>query len=351
VPIALFLSEEMDSTFVDNPIVALEGLRKSANKFELFCEAGQIKVPANANFIFSLLEKSVHEVALANYKSFHPKVWLIAYKNEQEEIIYRLLVLSRNLTFDRSWDMVIALEGKRTKQKTNKNKPLAAFLSFLLPYTTDLEKLKKIEQLIAELDYIHFETGDKHYVDVEFCPIGIEGYGKAEFGLFTNYHHMLIVSPFLSEETVSDINKLSLKHASKTLITRKSELSKLNETLLSELDVYVLKDLIIDGEEMISGDQEKNETHQLQDIHAKMYVKTKYNEHHIYIGSANCSKNAFNGNVEFLLKLTYEKRGFRITNLLADFFGEDEKENPFEKVEMMSEFEEGDVDLTEMLQK
>lgn len=351
VPMALSLSEEMDSTFIENPIFILEGLRRSADKFILFSEAGQIKVPQNANFIFSLLEDSVHEVALKNNKSFHPKIWIIKYVNDKDEKLYRLLVLSRNLTFDRSWDMAVALEGNRNNKKTLKNRPLSEFITFLLPYAKNDKKKKDMKEIISELDYVHFKSLDKNFTDFDFCPIGINGHGKDETDLFNTYHNMIIISPFLSKETVEELNDLSLANASKTLITRKTEIVKLDRGLLKDFDVYALKDLIVDGEETISGDNEKNDIYRRQDIHAKMYAKTKYNEHHIYLGSANCSNSAFYGNVEFMLKLKYQKWGFRITDLLVDLFGEDEKENPFEKIETIPEFEEAEVDIREQLQK
>ncbi|MFS0862040.1 phospholipase D family protein [Fredinandcohnia sp. 179-A 10B2 NHS] len=351
VPIALSLSEEMEGTFKENPIYVLEALRRSVDKFAIFCEAGQIKTPQNANNVFSLMENSVFEVALANEKSFHPKVWLIKYRNEEEEELYRFLVLTRNLTFDRSWDLAIGLEGKKNKRKTLKNRPISDFLRFLIPYSKDDEKNDQIQSLISDLDYVHFDPVDKHIPSFEFYPLGIDGYGKDETGIFENYHHLLIISPFLSNQTVSSLNRLSLKNASKTLITRRTELAKLDETVVDVFDIYALKDLVVEGEGAISGENEVNEMAQLQDIHAKLYARTKYNEHQIFIGSANCSERAFNGNVEFLLRLDYQKYGFRIQHLLNDLFGEDERDNPFEKIEILPEKGETDTILSDEMEK
>ncbi|WP_423798193.1 phospholipase D family protein [Neobacillus sp. SAB-20_R2A] len=353
VPLALSLSEEMDQTFQDNPIYILEGLRKSADKFAIFCEGGQIKVPHNGNNIFALLENSVFEVTLKNEHSFHPKIWVIKYNDADQNVFYRLLVLTRNLTFDRSWDMAIALEGKRNNKKTLKNRPLADFLHFLVPYTKNKQKQKQIKKLIAELDYVHFDPADKHIPEFEFCPLGIDGYGIEESGLFEKYHQLIVISPFLSQATVKEINKQAYSGAGKTLITRKSELHKLEPSMLTEFDVFALKDIIIEGEGAISEDHPEKEAVQAQqqDIHAKLYARTKYNEHHLYIGSANCSRNAFQGNVEFLLKLKYQKYGFRISHLLDDLFGEDEKENPFEKIETIPETNDSESDVTDKLEK
>jgi hypothetical protein len=85
LPVALFLSEEMNKSLLNNPIVALEGLRRSAERFAVLCEGGQIKVPQNQNVVFSLLEDSVFEVVLPNNCSFHPKMWLIRYQDEKKQ--------------------------------------------------------------------------------------------------------------------------------------------------------------------------------------------------------------------------------------------------------------------------
>lgn len=349
VPLALSLSEEMDQTFQDDPIYVLEGLRRSADKFAIFCEAGQIKIPQNQNSIFAMMEDSVFEVALENNQSFHPKVWLIKYQNNDNEVLYRLLVLTRNLTFDRSWDIAIALEGKKIDNKTSKNKPLADFFRYLVDFTREDEKRKQIKNIISELDYIQFDPANKFIPDFDFCPLGITGYGKEETGIFEKYHQLIVISPFISESTISELNELELSNAKKVLITRKTELQKLTEAMLSHFEVFTLKDSIIDGESAISGDIKEDEITELQDIHAKLYARTKYNEHHIYIGSANSSRNAFHGNVEFLVKLKYKKHGFRITDLLEDMFGDEE--NPFERIEAIPEQEEVESDLTDQLQK
>lgn len=350
VPLALSLSEEMDQTLQEDPIYVLEGLRRSADKFAIFCEAGQIKIPQNQNSIFAMMEDSVFEVALENNQSFHPKVWLLKYQNKENEVLYRLLVLTRNLSFDRSWDIAIALEGKRNDIKTTKNQPLADFLQYLTNFTKVDEKKKQIKTIISELEFVQFDPAKKYIPDFDFYPLGITGYGKAETGIFEKYHQLIVISPFISRSTISELEELALTNAKKVLITRKTELHKLSEEMLLNMDVFTLKDSVIDGESAISGDATEEKLAQLQDIHAKLYARTKYNEHHIYIGSANCSNNAFNGNVEFLLKLKYKKRGFKITDLIKDMFGDDE-ETPFERIESIPDQENADSDLTDKLQK
>ncbi|MFA5385427.1 MAG: phospholipase D family protein [Eubacteriales bacterium] len=356
VPLALFLGEEMDGTLIENPVYILEALRKSADKFTLFCEGGQIKVPNKANPVFALLESSIFEVALKNEKSFHPKVWLIKYSNGGKEF-YRFIVLSRNLTFERSWDAAVVLEGEAGDRKTLKNHPLIDFLLYLQGSAYDKKKKKIIGSIAEKLSYVHFQTGDKHYTDFSFLPLGIgKEYDKASADIFVNYHNLLVFSPFLSRNTVLELDGLSLKNAHKTLITRRSEITKLTNEILAGLECYCLKDTIVDGEEAVSESEDASADLQKQDIHAKLYFRTKYNEHNIYLGSANCSNSAWDGNVEFMLRMKYEKHGFRISQVIDELFGRNDKEyderhNPFEQIIAIPEGIADQDDLQDRLQK
>ncbi len=356
VPLTLFFTEEMDGTLLENPVYVLEGLRKSADKIALFCEGGQIQVPKK-NPLFALLEDSVFEIALKNEMSFHPKVWLIKYVDNSGNPLYRFVTLSRNLTFDRSWDVAVVLEGEIGKQMIQKNRPLIDFLLYLQKRTTVSKKKKRIGVLAEELSYVHFKTRDRHFIDFSFLPLGIgEGYDKDSTALFEGYHHLLVISPFLSKGTVLELDGLSLTRPHKTLITRKSEIPKLTEELLESFECYCLKDTVVDGEEAISESENTMVDFQKQDIHAKLYFKTKNSEHTLYIGSANCSASAWGGNVEFMLRLKYKKWGFRISQVIDQLFGRnerdfDERYNPFERIIAISEVEDAEDDVQQRLQK
>jgi len=146
---------------------------------------------------------------------------------------------------------------------------------------------------------------------------------------------------------MEEIGGLQLSKADKTLITRKSELYKLSKDFLQDFDTYTLKDDIIDGEDKLptEGDIKK------QDIHAKLYLRTKYSDSELFLGSANASGNAFNGNIEFMLKLHSKRGRLNVTALKQDLFGEDEKQNPFEKV-IALDYIANDIDeVKEDLQK
>ena len=117
VSIALGLKEDMDSDLLRNPISMLNALQKVTEKILIFCEVGQMKASDKASPLMILMEKMVIPVALpkgrkgAAYPSFHPKTWVLRYVNSEGEKRYRFVVLSRNLTFDRSWDISFCMDS------------------------------------------------------------------------------------------------------------------------------------------------------------------------------------------------------------------------------------------------
>ena len=117
-----------------------------------------MKNPNNITSLYILLEKMVFQVStskrkeITKYPSFHPKFWLLKYVDERGTPLYRVVVLSRNLTFDRSWDVTFTMDGKVNGRKTLKTSPIVDFVSYLtsnLPSDENAKaKLKKIRMYV-----------------------------------------------------------------------------------------------------------------------------------------------------------------------------------------------------------
>lgn len=347
VCIALGLSEETDSVLMKNPICLLEALRSTGDKIALFCEGGQIHMPNAVTSLYVLLEKMVFQVktakkkGIAHYPSFHPKFWLIRYVDEKNEPIYRIVVLSRNLTFDRSWDVTFCMDGKKKKAKTNKNNPIADFLNYLIKDLPDNEnsvnKKNKIKSIIRELSNIHFELNSREFTDFEFLPVGISNkHSILNTPLFNDtYHELLIMSPFLSSGVIKEFNERSryMYHSEHTLITRVKSLESLKPEDCSNFDIYTIKDAVVDGETAISEDEQQIKR---QDIHAKVYMTRKNSSSNLYLGSLNASHNAIYGNIEFMVRLIGQNRYLNMAKLKKSLFNgdEDNPDNPFQKVDI-----------------
>jgi hypothetical protein len=95
-----------------SPIPLLEALRRYADRLTVFVQAGRIAVPKPQQFLLSYLEDSIIEaVAPISGGLFHPKIWLLRFVADDAPIRYRFVCLTRNLTFDRSWDTAVIVEG------------------------------------------------------------------------------------------------------------------------------------------------------------------------------------------------------------------------------------------------
>ena len=142
VPLSLALCEfESRDDALANPEAVLEGLRRITGKLHVFCHRGRIKRPREGMLLFSLLEDIVVQVLPKNRAGvFHPKVWVLRYRRGDEAMI-RVLVLSRNLTFDKSWDTALVLDGEVQQDRPSavrQSSRLAQFLRAIEELSGDL---------------------------------------------------------------------------------------------------------------------------------------------------------------------------------------------------------------------
>ena len=366
--LALGLSEETDSELMNNPVCLLEALRSTGDNVALFCEGGQIHMPNRVTPLYILLEKMVFSVktpkrkGIAAYPSFHPKFWLIRYRNNDGDLRYRVIVLSRNLTFDRNWDIAYYMDGHVTEDTTDKNEPVCDFLRYLaaqLPNTeSGKDKARKIRALIRELPNVIFEPAEKAFYDYEFIPNGVRRasggvYQFDETDLFKDtFHEILIISPFLSGGVIrafNDRNTRSLiNDARYMLITREMSLGRLKPEDVSHFQIYTMRDAVIDGETAISDESQEI---QKQDIHAKIYMIRKYSSSDLYLGSLNASHNAVYGNIEFMIRLRSKRRYLELDKLAASLFGteKDGSDNPFQEVTLQTAIIEEEDEPTKAL--
>lgn len=322
VPVSLgLLDDDMDTGLINNPFFLLEAIRKSSDKIAIFCNAGSIALPRNIRSVFALLENSVFEVNLSVMNSFHPKMWFIKYVNDYGDSYIKLIVLSRNLTFDRSFDYAVEITGQVGNRKLDKNKPLSDMLQFAAKYA-GAQKRKMILALAEDIHRVKKFELDDRFEDYEFLPLGIAPYEAQNTGLFDSCYDLIVFSPFLSSNMVRILaNNASYR---KTLFTRKSSL---NRKLIGLYDnVYIMKDTVVDNEIMSEGDIEPRGC----DIHAKLYFMRCNNGNFLYVGSANASDKAFEKNVEFLLKLKYKPYMTSYDALLNELLPEDGC--PFERI-------------------
>jgi hypothetical protein len=326
-----------------NPHALLAAIRRNADRMALFCQAGGIHIPSGDKRLFSYLEDSViQSIPPDPGGAFHPKVWFLRFTGLGEPIRYRFLCLSRNLTFDRSWDTALVLDGtlQDRKRAFARNRPLSEFLSALprLAQRPVSERVKNMIRLFRrEILKVEFELPEGFY-GLQFWPLGIEGAAPWPFeGIRSD--RLMVVSPFLS---FGCLNRLNNERDDNVLISRSDSLETLPLKRLKHFSKFY--SLSSGAEAESDGDNVVDSGRQtpLLGLHAKLYVIDQGWDTAVLTGSANATDAAFSRNVEFLTELVgkksvvgikallnQEKGQLKLMDLLEEFLpGEPVKSDP-----------------------
>lgn len=318
-----------------NPYALLDALRRHARKISLFCQAGAIKVPPRHQPLLTFLEPCINQVVAPRGGVFHPKVWVLRFGAE-DEVRYRLLVLSRNLTFDRSWDVALALDGELIGRKDaySENHPLGDLLA-TLPTMADAAGQPVAERTAGRVDLLQREI---RRVKWEF-PVGFWGparfhalgLGRRDDWPFEDLYRMLVISPFVTDSGLKRLRRSVRKDV--RLIARFEELQKLGR---EALDPFIEVETFDDAQGLLdlggttedpTADQDQEPTEpgadqpELGGLHAKVYLAEAHRRAVLFVGSANATDAAFERNVEFLVELEGSRTAAGIDALLDGLRG------------------------------
>lgn len=321
LPVAMIYSKNLDGDFSQNRYDVLDAIRRSKDKIEIFCQRGKIHVPEKYNSLLAFMEDSIIEITPSAFNSsFHPKIWVLKYGNK-EGVLYRVIVLSRNLTFDRSWDVALFCEGK-PRETVNKN---SSKLSEYLKYIYNHAEREYDEEFLRELSKVEFNNPD-YFSQLNFFPILNYQGSKTIFPhplLNKNFDELLIISPFVDNKTIQNLKGQSSKI---TLISRQEELDLLNPAVLKNVDVYCLNPLVVSREDDFN---EPNDLPSNQNLHAKIFIGRKNLKTEWFLGSANCTSPAFDRNAEFLVNVISNHKNTELKSLKKILL--DDQSNLFQK--------------------
>lgn len=316
-PIAFAFSDWQgrDGRPILDPLALLKAVRQYADRICLFHQAGKIHVPRVYQPLLADLEESIVPAVAPRGGSFHPKLWFLRYIGIDESVIYRFVCLSRNMTFDRSWDTVLCLDGA-LRDRVNafsRNHPLGRFVEELpkmTPQSLSAIWRKRLEQLSYELRRVEFEPPDP-FEDISFHPLGIDQQPVWPFP--DRMDRLLVVSPFVDDGFAED---LAEHESPMELVSRPESLAYLKPSSLHHFDKLWTLDDTAEPEaadveaaadepsaDMESANGESADAIPLVGLHAKLYVADAGWNAHIWTGSANATGAAFKRNVEFLVEL------------------------------------------------
>ena len=93
-PLAFALLDRTDreGRLAPDPVALIEALRRNADKFIVFCQAGRIAVPPVDRSLLTMLERNVVEVTPRTGGVFHPKVWALRFLGPDGDVRYRFVI-------------------------------------------------------------------------------------------------------------------------------------------------------------------------------------------------------------------------------------------------------------------
>ncbi|HJW55333.1 MAG TPA: phospholipase D family protein [Burkholderiaceae bacterium] len=298
VSLAMFAAENRDD-ILSHPLALLEGAERIAGRLVVFTDAGHIHAQSRPHSrLCSLLERIIVEVAAPRGGAFHPKVWVLRYRpvRADEPFLIRLLVLSRNLTRDRSWDISLRLDGELTRRPDAKNRPLFDLLMQLpaLAIAGITDEARNLTKGIAEDVRRTKWTMPEHFDEVTFT---VNGFGGTPWQPVT-CAKLGVISPFCDTDALNLLAGLS--SAKPIIISRSDQLACVDTDTLNAFERVAVLD-----EMAATEDGEEISVSSLQGLHAKAFITEIGWDTIITVGSGNATRPALlsGSNVELFASL------------------------------------------------
>lgn len=305
-----------------NKLAVMQSVQQYASKIDVFAQRGMIKVPHKPNALLAFLEPIVHPVAPPSRGYlFHPKIWILRYSHtkypSESQNRFRLICGSRNLTFDRSWDAAIVLDGEATNRRIGYNKPLCEFLKLLPSRSGGLDdtRQKNLEETITELSNVEWERPEGVVQEKDWLSFHIFGASATKQPEIWG-KRALVISPFVNLRGLEQFEVETPLH----VISRGEEINSLDEdgrawVTETKSRFFVVND---DAATRDLEDEESGAKWDLTGLHAKVYVIERGHHVHLMVGSSNATDRGWGGNDEILVEIKGRKSVYGIDILLGE---------------------------------
>ena len=287
------------------PIELIHALRSHAGKITVFSQVGEIALPPSRR-VFAFLERSVVPIDAPRHGIVHPKVWVLRYEARDEppdgqvrEQRLRVLIASRNLTFDTSWDTVLRLD--ETADATGALlAPVGDLFESLLSFgdgAASADHQQRVHSLSAALRTATFALPS----GVDDLRVHVLGITQQPSPLPSNAERSLIISPFVTDDFFGRVHPSPVDE----LVSRAESLDLLGPGAFAKVATAYTFD---DGSAAdLASEEGQSSPHDpgrsLVGLHAKVFAFEDKGRARLFVGSANATGAAFSSNVEILIEL------------------------------------------------
>ncbi len=288
------------------PIELIHALKSHASKLTVFSQVGEIGLPPSRR-AFAFLEQTVVPVTAPRGGIVHPKVWVLRYEAADDtpdghppERRLRVLIASRNLTFDESWDTVVRLD-ETTESAGALLTPVSTLFDGLLRLSAgrvSTDHRESVRSLSAALHATKFALPP----GVDDLRVHVLGLTDTPLPLPPDSERSLIISPFVSDDFFTGVHPVRIDElvSSPEWIDRLKPGSLAKVEKVHAFDDGSAPDLVGDTGRVSPFDPGRP----LIGLHAKVFAFESDGRARLLLGSANATGPAFGSNIEILAELT-----------------------------------------------
>jgi hypothetical protein len=284
---------------LEDPMLVIEALREAGERLHVFVDEGGIAVPHANRALYTLLETCVHPVRAPGGGAFHPKVWLVRFVDEDQQPLIRVAVSSRNLTFDRSWDVALTSEAAPDSRRVKESVALAKLVRAvpgMVVGGVESDVTDMLNRLADEVERVRFPAPEKFSGAVQFQVMGLSGKAHAPWQPDQSGTTLFAMAPFANRTGLDTL--VAVATGERILISRPEELDEMaEEALAAWQQVLVLSEAALDEPDDAGS--------RPADLHAKLIALEHGREVTWHVGSANLTAAALTGrNVEVMATVT-----------------------------------------------
>jgi hypothetical protein len=213
-------------------------------------------------------------------------------------------VLSRNLTFDRSWDIALTSEaGPSGERRIAGSRALGDLLRALPEWATQTVRadvISKMNNLAVDVERTRFLAPEGFNDEITFEVLGLSGARRQAWQPRPDGARLLAIAPFANRAALDALAAIS--SGGRTLVSRQDTLDALPEGVLAQWDsVFVLSDAAADENDDETAERPSG-------LHAKIIAIEHSGDVSWFVGSANLTAAAFLGrNVEVMASIGARK--------------------------------------------
>lgn len=306
--------DDADALASADPVRLLDAVERHVEHTTVFVQAGGIHVPTSHSRIHAFLEDSIHEVVAPREGNlFHPKLWAVRYVDDAGRHHHRVVISSRNLTLDNSWDTVLVLdEDPGGAIPAAPAADMVAALPELTISSLSAGRRRAVEDLARSLRRARL-AAPAPFTGGYLLPLGLDDSRPWPFP--EDSARILAISPFLSGDTLTRVRGNA---ADATVVSRPESMDLLGRRRLAGWSTNVLHRAVEEANDDAAPVRASDEFTavreddgapaalvRLEGLHAKTVVLDRPGGQSMTVtGSANLTDQAWGGGVEMGAVLT-----------------------------------------------